>query len=207
MSEEKQGKINNKEKIEMTALELFAKYGFQAVSVRDICKPLGLRESAIYYHFLNKQGILDSLLLRVDQLMVQMKAEFEVAFAKAAVVKEEAMCAVAFGMLQGYLLHPVVYKMIAMLTIERISNQTAQDTYQKLVFNLPLEQMEIVFSQMIDKGFIKSNAPEVLAQEYYSIIYFAFQKNCIRPVVTKGDIAVAKKEIYKNMKDIYLKMK
>ncbi|MDF2870423.1 MAG: TetR/AcrR family transcriptional regulator [Anaerocolumna sp.] len=207
MSEEKNIKINNKENIEMTALELFAKHGFQAVSVRDICKPLGLRESAIYYHFANKQGILDSLLLRVDQLILQMKTEFEAAFSEAAEVSDEAMCAVAIGMLQGYLLHPVVYKMIAMLTIERISTYNAQDTYQKLVFELPLKQMEMVFAQMIDKGFIVRNAPEVLAQEYYAIIYFAFQKNCIGPELTDENIALTKQEINKNMKDIYNKMK
>lgn len=207
MSEEKNGKINNKENIEMTALELFSKHGFQAVSVRDICKPLGLRESAIYYHFTNKQGILDSLLLRVDKLIQQMKTEFGAAFSEAVEVSDEAMCAVAIGMLQGYLLDPVVYKMIAMLTIERISAQNAQDTYQKLVFDLPLKQMEMVFSQMIDKGFIARNAPEVLAQEYYGVIYLAFQKNCIGRELTEEKIALAKQEINKNMKDLYNKMK
>lgn len=206
MSAEKKIRINNKENIEMTALDLFARHGFQAVSVRDICIPLGLRESAIYYHFANKQGILDSLLQRVDSLIIKMKEEFSKAFDQAGEVNNEAMCAVAVGMLQGYLLNPLVYKMIAMLTIERLSNSNAQETYQRLVFDLPLEQMEKVFSQMISRGFIVKNDPQILAQEYYAIIYFAFQKNCIGTKLTEERMIEASQEVSSNMKDIYNKM-
>jgi hypothetical protein len=60
---------------------------------------------------------------------------------------------------------------------------------------------------MIDKGFIARNAPEVLAQEYYGVIYLAFQKNCIGPELTEEKIDLAKQEINKNMKDLYNKMK
>ena len=207
MTEEKRDRINNKENIEMVALDLFAKHGFQAVSVRDICNQLGLRESAIYYHFVNKQGILDTLLRKVDSLIMNMKDEFSDAFAQVTVVSDEAMCAVAVGILQGYLLNPLVYKMISMLTIERLSNQNAADTYQKLVFDLPLEQSELVFSQMINRGIIAENNPQILAQEYYAIIYFAFQKNCFGTELTDDRITEACNEIKINMKDIYNKMK
>lgn len=207
MSEGKKDRINNKENIEMVALDLFAKHGYQAVSVRDICNRLGLRESAIYYHFVNKQGIFDSLLMKVDNLIMKMKDEFSDAFAQATVVSDEDMCAVAVNMMQEYLLNPIVYKMMSMLTIERLSNQNAAETYQKLVFDLPLEQMEMVFSGMISRGFIAENNPQILAQEYYAIIYFAFQKNCICKELTDKSITEASHEIMMNMKDIYNKMK
>ena len=44
------------------ALDLFAKKGFSPVSVRDIAAEVGVRESALYRHFHNKQAIFDQLI-------------------------------------------------------------------------------------------------------------------------------------------------
>lgn len=47
----------NKENMINVALELFSKKGYSGVSVRDICGELGLKESALYYHFKNKEDM------------------------------------------------------------------------------------------------------------------------------------------------------
>lgn len=44
------------------ALELFARHGFAATSVRAIAGEIGLRDSAIYAHFPDKQAIYQALL-------------------------------------------------------------------------------------------------------------------------------------------------
>lgn len=43
------------------ALELFASHGFTGSSMRDIAKAVGVRESALYHHFPNKNAILTTL--------------------------------------------------------------------------------------------------------------------------------------------------
>ena len=53
---------STKEKITATALALFAQRGYDGVSVRDICKQVGIKESSLYYHFPSKQAILTTLL-------------------------------------------------------------------------------------------------------------------------------------------------
>ena len=200
-------KENTKEKIEQIALELFSRYGYRAVSIRDICKELGFRESSIYYHFANKQAIMDALLEKIEGLIETMRHQFDTAFSRAEEVSNEAMCKVAVGILDNYLLNPYVYKMIATLTIEQMADQKAADTYQKLVFTFPLEQQEKVFRQMIERGYIKENQVGVLAQEYYSIIYFSFQKNCIGMELTEERKERARSEIEINMSDLYQKMR
>ncbi|QEH70449.1 TetR/AcrR family transcriptional regulator [Cellulosilyticum sp. WCF-2] len=200
-------KENTKEKIEQIALELFSRYGYRAVSIRDICKELGFRESSIYYHFANKQAIMDALLEKIESLIETMRNQFDTAFARAGEVSNEDICKVAVGVLNDYLLNPYVYKMIATLTIERMSDQKAADTYQNLVFTFPLEQQEKVFGQMIERGYIKENQAEVLAQEYYSIIYFSFQKNCMGMELTEERKEQARNEIERNMRDLYQKMR
>jgi antitoxin component of RelBE/YafQ-DinJ toxin-antitoxin module len=47
--------------------------GFSAVSIRDICGKVEIKESSVYYHYKNKQAILDAILQlftdRADQMM------------------------------------------------------------------------------------------------------------------------------------------
>lgn len=200
-------KNNTKKMIEEVALELFSKKGYKAVSIRDIGKQVGIKESSIYYHFSNKQAIMDSLLQKIDILMEKMKAGFKTEFDKLDTIPETAFCEVAIGLLKNYLLNPYVYKLLSVLTIEQMSEKKAYEIYQRLVFDLPLLQQEQVFKEMIERGYIKPNNPTVLAHEYYAVIYFAFQKNCVGCEVTDEKIKIACEEIRINMGDIYRKMK
>ena len=59
---------NTKEKILETALELFAAKGYEAVSVSDIAGKLGMTKGALYKHYTNKQDILDSIILRMEEM-------------------------------------------------------------------------------------------------------------------------------------------
>lgn len=200
-------KNNTKEKIEQTALSLFSKRGYNAVSIRDICKEVGIKESTIYYYFKNKQAIMDCLLGKIDQIIEEMRCRFDSTFESVHEVTETAMCDVAVGFLMNYLLNPYVYQMIAILTIERMADTHSSEIYQRVVFELPLQQQEKVFKQMIERGYIRVNSAAILAQEYYAIIYFAFQKNCIGCTVTEDGKQLACEEIRKNMKDLYSKMR
>ena len=57
-----------KERILDVSLELFSQRGYSAVSIRDICKGVGIKESSVYYHFENKQNIFDVLLDRFSEI-------------------------------------------------------------------------------------------------------------------------------------------
>ena len=59
---------STKERILDVSLELFSQRGYSAVSIRDICKCVGIKESSVYYHFENKQNIFDVLLDRFYEI-------------------------------------------------------------------------------------------------------------------------------------------
>ncbi len=200
-------KKNTKEMIEDVALELFSKRGYKAVSIRDIAKQVGIKESTIYYYFFNKQAIMDSLLGKIDIHIEKMKVGFETELTKVNTISETAFCDVAVSLLKNYLLNPYVNKLLSVLTIEQMSEKKAYEVYQRLVFELPLLQQEQVFKEIMERGYIKPNNPKVLAHEYYAVIYFAFQKNCVGCEVTNEKINIACDEIRINMVDIFRKMK
>ena len=56
-----------KEKILLTALRLFARDGYEAVSVSDIAGELGITKAALYRHYANKRAILESIVERMER--------------------------------------------------------------------------------------------------------------------------------------------
>nr|WP_320050952.1 CerR family C-terminal domain-containing protein [uncultured Desulfuromonas sp.] len=58
-------KATARERIEQTALKLFADKGFKATTIRDICSKSGVSVALIHYHYKNKNGLYEALLDRV----------------------------------------------------------------------------------------------------------------------------------------------
>ena len=54
--------ISNKEKIFDVSIDLFSKHGYDGVSIRQIAKEVGIKESSIYNHYKSKESILDEIL-------------------------------------------------------------------------------------------------------------------------------------------------
>ncbi|WP_458455133.1 TetR/AcrR family transcriptional regulator [Methanobrevibacter sp.] len=63
-------KFNNKDKIFNVSIDLFSQYGYDAVSIRQIAREVGIRESSIYNHYPSKESIMDSILeYYIDEMM------------------------------------------------------------------------------------------------------------------------------------------
>ena len=57
-----------RERILMTALRLFARDGYEAVSVSAIAGELGMTKGALYKHYKNKRDIFNSIVERMYQI-------------------------------------------------------------------------------------------------------------------------------------------
>ena len=66
------------------ALNLFSQKGFSAVSIRDICAVVQIKESTVYYHVKNKEAILDDLLAEFQAKSEALIAKMFSAFPKLA---------------------------------------------------------------------------------------------------------------------------
>jgi len=194
---------NTKQKIQQTALDLFSKSGYSAVSIRDIGKIVGVKESTIYYHFKNKQDIFQTLLLEVQEITSQMTLSFNNQFEKIISVEERAFIKVGLGVLESFLLDKHIIKFIRMLMIEQHVNEEAASLYQNILFDAPLRQNEKVFQLMMDKGYFKQDDAMRLAVEYYGLIYFIFQRYFSSKEVTAQAKEIAKSELSVHIKRFY----
>ena len=68
---------DTKEKILMTALRLFAKDGYEGVSVRNIAEELGMTKGALYRHYKNKRDIFDCIVERMIQVDAERAKQYE----------------------------------------------------------------------------------------------------------------------------------
>ncbi|MDO4481674.1 MAG: helix-turn-helix domain-containing protein, partial [Bacillota bacterium] len=56
-----------KQKILMEAVKLFSREGYEAVSVEQIAKSVGIKAPSLYKHYKNKRDIFDSILRFMEQ--------------------------------------------------------------------------------------------------------------------------------------------
>ena len=82
MAEKTAGSITRDEILKVS-LDLFTEKGFEGTSIRDIADALGMTKSSLYYHFVNKDDIVASLMKdragEVDELVewIEQHAELD----------------------------------------------------------------------------------------------------------------------------------
>lgn len=187
---------NTKEMILNTALELFCINGYTTVSIRDIGRVVGIKESSIYYHYKNKEDILQTILIQAEQYTQRNKNNFNQALYAISEFTCDNFIMVGMAYLENYLLEEKIYKLIRMLTIEKQRNKEAADIYHNLLYSTPLEHHRKVFTFLMENGFMKTDNPGELAEEYQAIILYIFQKHFSDPTNYSTDSKnVAKKEL------------
>ncbi|MEM8897120.1 MAG: TetR/AcrR family transcriptional regulator [Bacteroidota bacterium] len=63
--------MDKKEKILLTALELFANNGYSATATSKIAKQAGVSEGLIFRHFENKKGLLDAIFTQGSEKLAE----------------------------------------------------------------------------------------------------------------------------------------
>lgn len=70
---DKESSVSTKDTIRNQAFELFKKYGYENVTVMQICKASGITKRTFYYHYNSKEdlisGITDYLGIKAEQLL------------------------------------------------------------------------------------------------------------------------------------------
>ena len=166
---------NTKEQIMDVAVDLFSQNGYDAVSIRDIARAVGIRESSIYNHYKGKEDIMDAIfgyfvqeLSRPDPDEVPMEVllqryrpeEFMVVAGKAYVqrFKDERLG-----------------KVWRLISIELYRNKKVRDFFRTVMMDFPITAWEQTFKKMMDLGYIRPYDARRLAHEFfYYCIYLYF---------------------------------
>lgn len=167
-------KKTTKEKIFDVSLDLFSQKGFDAVSVREIAREVGIRESSIYNHYKNKEAILDTIIdYFMSEIALSSPPEEEM---EKLMETPELFFKIGAKAFIGRMSTPKTEKIWRIISIELYHNEKIREFFKKELLGVPINSWEEIFAKMMEKGVIKQVNPRVLAYEYFSFaIYLYFE--------------------------------
>jgi len=191
---------STKERILDVSLELFSQRGYSAVSIRDICKCVGIKESSVYYHFESKQNIFDELLNQFSEIAKGMMTQLENGLTDGQNSFSEGIHTVSNYFFEQYLMNDFCNKVMRILFIEQFNNENARKLYQHWLMDEPLNFQNKIFSVLISVGMIANCDSEYLAVKYYAPIYFYAQKWLFNGELTEESKEAFRIDAYKHIK-------
>jgi len=189
--------MNTKEKILVTALRLFAVYGYEAVSVSQIAGELGMTKGALYKHYKNKRDIFNCIFEYVCQLDVERSLKNGVP-EKDYSEMPEAFSDISAESLGNYMKEQFHYwsedeiacNFRKMITLEQYKSPEMSALYQKVLVGGPLDYIENLFREISKKQEKVLPSPHALAVEFYSPFYLLLSmSDGVECTETKEEIA------------------
>lgn len=173
---------DTRERILMTALRLFAKDGYEAVSVSQIAGELGMTKGALYKHFKNKRDIFDSIVARMvrqdhDRALAydvppETAAEGTEAYRRTALADFKRFTLAQYGYWVGDEFAAAFRKMLA---LEQYRSPEMGALYQSCLVSGPVAYTADVFEAMMEEGLLRRDDPQRLAVAYFAPLLLLIQ--------------------------------
>lgn len=157
----------------MTALELFARDGYEAVSVRNIAEKLDITKGALYRHFKSKRDIFDSIVARMIEIDAERASACsmpEETYNREAEpygqTSVESILELTEEQYRFWTEDEFAVRFRRMLTLEQYRNEEMARLYSQCIVRGPVEYMTDLFHELIKKGELAQGDPAELAVEY-----------------------------------------
>ena len=166
---------NRKEEILIVALHLFARDGYEAVSVSQIAGELDMTKGALYRHYKSKRDIFDCIVQRMEQQDSEQARQNEVPEESIEKMPEEYQnvsvedfVGYSKSMFEYWAEEDSASSFRKMLTIEQFRSEEMQNLYQQYLVAGPASYVKDLFDSM---GF--TNAKDK-AVRFYAVMHFYY---------------------------------
>ena len=166
---------NRKEEILIVALHLFARDGYEAVSVSQIAGELDMTKGALYRHYKSKRDIFDCIVQRMEQQDGEQAAEYDMPEEDKEKMPEKYETAslddfvkYSKSMFEYWTEDDFASSFRKMLTIEQFRSEGMQKLYQQYLVSGPAEYVKDLFKNM------KIKDPEENAVKFYANMFFYY---------------------------------
>ena len=165
---------DTKENILMTSLHLFARDGYEAVSVSTISGELGMTKGALYKHYKNKRDIFDSIVERMYKIDAERSVQYRVPDGQkndGIAVSWDTVKQFTVAQYKFWTEDDFAQNFRKMLTLEQYRNEEMAKLYQSCIAAGPVAYMENIFIQMMADGNMKKADSKLLATEFFAPMY------------------------------------
>ncbi len=166
---------NTKEDIMTVALHLFAKDGYEAVSVSQIAGALGMTKGALYRHYENKRDIFLHIVKRMEQQDGEQAKQHEMpedsmesAPKEYENVSLDDFIGYSRSMFEYWTEDDFASSFRKMLTLEQFRNEEMQKMYQQYLVSGPADYVKDLFENM---GIAN---PKENAVKFYASMFFYY---------------------------------
>ena len=166
---------NRKEEILIVALHLFARDGYEAVSVSQIAGELDMTKGALYRHYKSKRDIFDCIVQRMEQQDGEQATEYDMPEEdkekmpeKYETVSVDDFVEYSKSMFEYWTEDDFASSFRKMLTIEQFRSEEMQKLYQQYLVAGPASYVKDLFESI---GIV--NAKDKAAR-FYSVMFFYY---------------------------------
>ena len=169
--------MTTKEKITETALDLFSQRGYDGVSVRDIARAVGIRESSIYNHFQSKRAVFDAI---VD-LCVQQSERYFREGGLPYDAGDDASVYAGIGMedlqeliertFRFFFDDPWNARFRRLLLLSQYADPRCRDIYRQLYRDKCVRVQAYIFAALMDAGELRREDPPAVAAEFHGPMF------------------------------------
>ena len=164
-----------KEDILIVALHLFARDGYEAVSVSQIAGELGMTKGALYRHYESKRDIFEHIVKRMEQGDGEQAEEYDMPADKKEnepeqyeEISTDNFMEYSKSMFSYWTENDFASSFRKMLTIEQFRSEEMQNLYQQYLVSGPTEYVKDLFENMEIKN------PEENAVKFYANMFFYY---------------------------------
>ena len=184
-----------KDKILNAAIKLFAVYGYNAVSIKDISGAVGITSSAIYNYYKGKEELIADVLSRFEQ---EYKCYFD------WLIKENAKAETLEDVMDNMFMELIkvrdlsIYYGISMLMKEQFNYTPARESLFKLIYEDSINWICADFDRLMAKGVIPQSDSKIIATTFMWCVLTGTDLRIHESNGTKLPIDCT--EMYKNLK-------
>jgi AcrR family transcriptional regulator len=163
----------------LAALKLFAKDGYEAVSVSAIAGRLGITKGALYKHYKNKRDIFDSIVAHMRERDMERAKEFGVPERSFSIGTAEAYRNTSMEKIKTFSIAQFRYwtedefasSFRKMLTLEQYRNRDMANLLRQYLTGGVIAYTQDLMREMTELSPGSDKDPQILALEYFAPIY------------------------------------
>jgi len=170
-----------KEKILYTALDLFSKLGYHGVSIREITRNVGIKESSLYNHFRSKEEILECILHSFRREFATVLPPIDRLDEILAYSTIDSFLQKGIEVFKMHFEHQVYEKVWRIIYTEYFRHSLAKEIFLNDMISNMLSFLETVFTKAMATGKVKEGNPRVMAAEYqYPVFAMLAEYNVLK---------------------------
>ncbi|SDC93704.1 transcriptional regulator, TetR family [Paenibacillus sp. UNCCL117] len=156
----------NKLKLLEIAIDAFSRHGFNGVSIRDMTREAGIKESSFYNHYGSKEELQDTIFANFRISIGHMMPPLHQLDRIVGAMTPEALMRHSYMNLRNHLRSPKMEEIWRILLLEQFRNAAARDIYMNEVMKRSIDFMEAAFAKYAERGSIRPLPPRTLAAGY-----------------------------------------